>query len=68
MKYNIPKTLALIILSLAVAGGLLAAPPTAEEVGDIGSFGHKDDDSNGRDRQCQVSHRRHCYLQYAIVW
>lgn len=40
MKYNIPKTLALIILSLAVAGRLPAAPPTAEEVGDIGSFGH----------------------------
>lgn len=40
MKYNISKILALTVLSLAVAGGLNAAPPTAEEVGDVGSFGH----------------------------
>ena len=40
MKSNASKILALTILSLAVAGGLRAAPPTAEEVGDVGSFGH----------------------------
>jgi hypothetical protein len=40
MKYNISKTLALTLTSLAVAAGLHAAPPTAEDVGDVGSFGH----------------------------
>jgi len=40
MKFITSKILALTILSLAVAGGLRAAPPTAEEVGEVGSFGH----------------------------
>lgn len=40
MKYNISKILALTLTSLAVTGGLRAAPPTAEDVGDVGSFGH----------------------------
>lgn len=40
MKYNISKILVLTLTSLAVTGGLRAAPPTAEDVGDVGSFGH----------------------------
>lgn len=40
MKYRISQTLVLILTSLAVATGLQAAPPTAEDVGDVGSFGH----------------------------
>lgn len=40
MKYNISKTLVLTLTSLAVVAGLQAAPPTAEDVGDVGSFGH----------------------------
>jgi hypothetical protein len=40
MKYSISKILALILSSLAVADGLQAAPPTVEDVGDVGSFGH----------------------------
>ena len=40
MKYRISKTLVLTLTSLAVATGLQAAPPTAEDVGDVGSFGH----------------------------
>jgi hypothetical protein len=40
MKSNASKILALTILSLAVAGGLRAAPPTVADVGDVGSFGH----------------------------
>jgi hypothetical protein len=40
MKYSTSKILALILSSLAVAGGLQAAPPTAADVGDVESFGH----------------------------
>lgn len=40
MKYNISKTLVLTLTTLAVVAGLQAAPPTAEDVGDVGSFGH----------------------------
>jgi hypothetical protein len=40
MKYNITKILALILSSVAITGGLRAAPPTAAEVGDVDSFGH----------------------------
>jgi hypothetical protein len=40
MKYNILKTVAVIFCGAAVAGGLQGAPPSAEDVGDAGSFGH----------------------------
>ncbi len=40
MKHRISKILAFTLTSLAIAGGLRAAPPTVEEVGDVGSFGH----------------------------
>lgn len=40
MKHRISKILVLTLTSLAVAVGLQAAPPTAEDVGDVGSFGH----------------------------
>ena len=40
MKSNITKILALTLLSVALTGGLRAAPPTAAEVGDVDSFGH----------------------------
>jgi hypothetical protein len=40
MKYNILKTVAVVFCGLAVAAGLRAAPLTAEDVGDVGSFGH----------------------------
>lgn len=40
MKHRICRTLVLTLTSLAIAGGLQAAPPTAEDVGDVGSFGH----------------------------
>lgn len=40
MKFSILKTVAVVFCSVAVAGGLRAASPTAEEVGDVGSFGH----------------------------
>jgi len=39
-KRSIIQTLALILSSLAIAGGLHAAPPTVEDVGDVESFGH----------------------------
>jgi len=40
MKYTILKTVAVVFCSVAVAGELRAAPPSAEDVGDAGSFGH----------------------------
>jgi len=40
MKFTIPGIFALILSILAVAGPLRAGPPTTEEVGDVGSFGH----------------------------
>jgi hypothetical protein len=40
MKRSITKILVLTLSSLAVAGGLRAAPPTMEDVGDVESFGH----------------------------
>jgi len=40
MKRSTIQTLALILSSLAIAGGLRAAPPTAADVGDVESFGH----------------------------
>lgn len=40
MKNKTSKLLALILSSLAFAGGLQAAPPTAADVGDVESFGH----------------------------
>ena len=40
MKHSIPKILVVIASSLAFAAGLRAAGPTAEDVGDLGSFGH----------------------------
>jgi len=39
MKYRILKTVA-VICSVAIAGGLRGAPPSADDVGDAGSFGH----------------------------
>jgi hypothetical protein len=40
MKDSITKILALTLTSLAIAGGLRAAPPTVADVGDVESFGH----------------------------
>ena len=40
MKYSILKTVAVVFCSVAAAGGLRATPPSAEDVGDAGSFGH----------------------------
>lgn len=40
MNYSISKILVLTLTSLAITGALRAAPPTAEDVGDVGSFGH----------------------------
>jgi hypothetical protein len=40
MKNKTSKLFALILSSLALAGGLQAAPPTAEDVGDVETFGH----------------------------
>jgi hypothetical protein len=40
MKLHISRIMTLIISSLAFAGALRAAPPTAAEVGDVDSFGH----------------------------
>lgn len=40
MKYRILKSVAVIFCSVAVAGGLRGAPPSADDVGDAGSFGH----------------------------
>jgi hypothetical protein len=40
MKQSISKILVVIFASLAFAAGLRAAGPTAEDVGDLGSFGH----------------------------
>ena len=39
MKRSSIQTLALILSSLAIAGGLRAAPPTVADVGDVESFG-----------------------------
>jgi len=40
MKRSTIQHLAMIFSSLAIAGGLYAAPPTAAEVGELESFGH----------------------------
>jgi hypothetical protein len=40
MKRSTIQHLAMILSSLAIAGGLHAAPPTAAEVGELESFGH----------------------------
>lgn len=40
MKRSTIQTLAVIFSSLAITGGLRAAPPTAAEVGEVESFGH----------------------------
>jgi hypothetical protein len=40
MKSSISKILAVTLSSLAVVGGLRAAPPTPAEVGEVESFGH----------------------------
>ena len=40
MKNRMSKLLVVIVSSLAVAGWLKAAPPTVDDVGDVGSFGH----------------------------
>lgn len=40
MKQSIPRILVVIASSLAFAAELRAAGPTAEDVGDLGSFGH----------------------------
>ena len=40
MKYHITRILALTLSSLAIAGGLRAAPPTPADVGEAESFGH----------------------------
>jgi hypothetical protein len=40
MKRSTIQTIALILSSLAIAGGLRAAPPTVADVGDVESFGH----------------------------
>ena len=40
MKNKTIKLFALVISTLALAGGLRAAPPTVADVGDVDSFGH----------------------------
>lgn len=40
MKYRILKTVTALLCSVTVAGGLRAAPPSVDDVGDAGSFGH----------------------------
>ncbi len=40
MKYSLLKTIVLVFCCLGIAGGLQAAPPSADDVGDAGSFGH----------------------------
>src|SRR5437660_10306153 len=40
MKNKICNLCVLILLSLAITGALQAGPPSADDVGDAGSFGH----------------------------